>query len=59
MVKKTNRVFTNASLTYEINENLGLTYRSGIDFYNERNHAHSNKNGVNFDAAIFGFFNHL
>jgi len=53
--QKTNRVFTNASLTYEINENLGLTYRSGIDFYNERNHAHSNKNGVNFDAAIFGF----
>jgi len=55
--QKTNRVFTNASLTYEINDNLGLTYRSGIDFYNERNQSHSNKNGVNFDAAIYGFLN--
>ena len=55
--QKTNRVFTNASLTYEINDNLGLTYRSGIDFYNERNQAHSNKNGVNFDNAIFGYLN--
>jgi TonB-linked SusC/RagA family outer membrane protein len=53
--QKTNRVFTNASLTYEIKDNLSLTYRSGIDFYNERNSAHSNKNGVNFDAAVFGF----
>jgi hypothetical protein len=53
--QKTNRVFTNASLTYEVNDNLSLTYRSGIDFYNERNSAHSNKNGVNFDAAVFGF----
>ena len=53
--QKTDRVFTNASLTYEISENLRVTFRSGIDFYNERNQAHSNKNGVNFDAAIFGF----
>merc|ERR1711865_856517 len=51
----TNRLFTTASLTYEINDNLGFTYRAGLDFYNERNKAYSNKNGVNFDAAVFGF----
>ena len=53
----TNRLFTTASLSYEINENLGFTYRAGLDFYNERNKAYSNKNGVNFDAAVFGFLN--
>jgi TonB-linked SusC/RagA family outer membrane protein len=53
----TNRVFTSATLSYEINENLGVSYRAGIDFYNERNKSYSNKNGVNFDAAVFGFLN--
>ncbi|TVZ56980.1 TonB-linked SusC/RagA family outer membrane protein [Lutibacter sp. Hel_I_33_5] len=53
--QKTNRIFSNATLTYEVNDNLSLAYRAGIDFYNERNSAHSNKNGVNFNAAIFGF----
>ena len=53
----TNRIFGTASITYDINENLNVTYRAGIDFYNERNEASSNKNGVNFDAAIFGFLN--
>ncbi len=51
----TNRVFGTAQLTYDFNDNLNLSYRAGVDFYNERNHAHSNKNGVNFDDAIFGF----
>ena len=51
----TNRVFTSATLSYEITENLGVSYRAGIDFYNERNKAYSNKNGVNFNDAIFGF----
>jgi len=53
----THRVFGSASLGYTINDNLNLTYRAGLDFYNERNHAQSNKNGVGFDAAIFGFYN--
>ncbi|NNF74192.1 MAG: SusC/RagA family TonB-linked outer membrane protein [Flavobacteriaceae bacterium] len=53
----TNRVFGTASLTYDFSENLNLTYRAGIDFYNERNNAQSNKNGVNFNNAIFGFLN--
>ena len=52
-----NRVFGTAQLTYDFSDNLNLTYRAGLDFYNERNDAHSNKNGVNFNAAIFGFLN--
>ncbi|SDB66591.1 TonB-linked outer membrane protein, SusC/RagA family [Flavobacteriaceae bacterium MAR_2010_188] len=53
----TNRVFGQASLTYDFNDNLALTYRAGIDFYNERNEGYSNKNGVNSNADIFGFLN--
>jgi hypothetical protein len=53
----TNRIFGTATLTYEFNDNLNLTYRAGIDWYNERNNAQSNKNGVNFNNAIFGFYN--
>ena len=51
----TNRIFGTASITYELNENLNFTYRAGLDFYNERNERSSNKNGVNFNDAIFGF----
>ena len=53
----TNRVYGTASLTYELNDNLSMTYRAGLDFYNERNQADSNKNGVNFTQAINGFLN--
>ena len=53
----TNRIFTTASVSYDFTDNLSLTYRAGLDFYNERNQAHSNKNGVNFNNAIFGFLN--
>jgi len=53
----TNRVFGTAALTYDFNDNIAVTYRAGIDFYNERNQADSNKNGVNFNNAIFGFLN--
>mgnify|MGYP001215792495 CR=1 FL=1 len=35
--------------------NLSLTYRYGLDWYNERNKDYSNKNGVNFNDAIFGY----
>ncbi len=51
----TNRVYGTASLTYEFNDNLNLTYRAGLDFYNERNQADSNKGGVNFSDAVNGF----
>ncbi|MEP3211021.1 MAG: SusC/RagA family TonB-linked outer membrane protein [Maribacter sp.] len=53
----TNRFFWNASLTYDISDNLNVTYRGGMDFYNERNTQASNKGGVRFNDAIFGFLN--
>jgi TonB-linked SusC/RagA family outer membrane protein len=51
----TNRINWTASLNYAINDNLSLTWRSGLDFYNERNINGSNKGGVEFTQAIFGF----
>ncbi|TLF43262.1 SusC/RagA family TonB-linked outer membrane protein [Maribacter aurantiacus] len=51
----TNRVFWNASLTYDINDNLAATWRTGLDFYNERNENASNKGGVDQQSDIFGF----
>jgi outer membrane receptor protein involved in Fe transport len=50
-----NRVNSTVSLSYEISDNLSLTYRYGLDWYNERNKDYSNKNGVNFNDAIFGY----
>ena len=32
-----NRINSTTSLTYEFNDNLSLTYRYGLDWYNERN----------------------
>lgn len=52
----TNRFYWNAQLSYEINENLNLNWRTGLDFYNERNMNGSNKGGVEFNSAIFGFY---
>ena len=53
----TNRFYFNTSLSYEINENLGASFRTGLDFYNERNTQFSDKGGVEFDSDIFGFLN--
>ncbi|HDZ06465.1 hypothetical protein LCGC14_0052400 [marine sediment metagenome] len=53
----TTRVFWNASMQYDINDNLNMTYRAGLDYYNERNEQYSNKGGVEFTSAIFGFLN--
>ncbi|RXG14568.1 TonB-linked SusC/RagA family outer membrane protein [Leeuwenhoekiella aestuarii] len=53
----TNRVFGNAQLSYEFNDNVSVLYRGGIDIYNERNHSYSNKGGVNSDADRFGYYN--
>jgi TonB-linked SusC/RagA family outer membrane protein len=52
----TNRVNWNASLSYALNDNLSLNWRTGLDFYNERNINGSNKGGVEFTQAIFGFY---
>ncbi|MEC3966297.1 SusC/RagA family TonB-linked outer membrane protein [Flagellimonas halotolerans] len=53
----TNRFFWNASANYALSDNLDLTYRAGMDFYTERNTQYSNKGGVTFNNAIFGFLN--
>jgi len=53
----TNRFNWNVSLAYELNENLSLNWRSGLDFYNERNENGSNKGGIRFTSAIFGALN--
>ncbi len=42
----TNRVFGNASVAYDINDNLNLNYRVGIDVYSENNLNFQNKGGV-------------
>ena len=55
--QNTNRVFGFGQLAYELSENLNLSYRAGLDFYNERNYNYSNKNGVNSDADIYGYYN--
>ncbi len=52
----THRVNWTAQLTYQINDNLSVNWRSGLDFYNERNENGSNKGGVEFTSAIFGFY---
>jgi len=52
----TNRINWTAQLGYDINENLNMTWRTGLDFYNERNINGSNKGGVEFNQAIFGFY---
>jgi TonB-linked SusC/RagA family outer membrane protein len=53
----TNRIFGTAQLNYELNDNLTATYRYGFDWYNERNRSYSNKDGVLYDNAIFGYLN--
>lgn len=53
----TNRFFWNLSATYNLTDNLDVNWRTGLDFYNERNNNSSNKGGVAFQSAIFGFLN--
>ena len=47
----TNRVFGNASVNYEINKNLNILYRAGLDNYNEANINYQNKGGVNSNSG--------
>jgi TonB-linked SusC/RagA family outer membrane protein len=47
----TNRVFGNAALVYDINDNLNLTYRYGFDVYSENNTNLQNKGGVGGSVA--------
>ncbi|NAY93110.1 SusC/RagA family TonB-linked outer membrane protein [Muricauda sp. JGD-17] len=45
--QETNRIFGQASLQYELNDNLNVIYRAGIDVYSENNLNYQNKGGVN------------
>ena len=47
----TNRVFGNMALVYDINDNLNLTYRFGLDVYSENNINSQNKGGVGGSVA--------
>jgi len=42
----TNRVFGSAQFSYKINDNINAFYRTGIDFYTERNEIGQNKGGA-------------
>jgi len=53
--QNTNRFNWNIGLAYDLTENLAVKWRSGLDFYNERNVNSSNKGGIRFTDAIFGF----
>ncbi len=45
------RIFGQASLQYNFNENLNLIYRAGIDVYTERNTNSQNKGGSNGNSG--------
>lgn len=47
----TNRIFGNASLQYQINDRLTLSYRAGIDVYSENNTNFQNRGGVNSNSG--------
>ena len=44
--QSTTRVFGSASLMYDINDNLNVIYRAGIDIYSENNVNFQNKGGI-------------
>jgi TonB-linked SusC/RagA family outer membrane protein len=47
----TKRVFGNMAITYDISDNLNLTYRFGLDVYSENNITSQNKGGVGGSVA--------
>ena len=49
--QETNRVFGQASLQYDINENLNIIYRAGLDIYSENNVQYQNKGGINSNSG--------
>ncbi len=49
--QQTNRVFGNASITYNINDALNLNYRVGLDVYSENNLNYQNRGGVNSNSG--------
>jgi len=55
--QETNRVFGQATVQYELNDNLSVVYRAGIDVYSENNTNYQNKGGVGGGArTVSGFY---
>ena len=58
--QNTNRVFGQTSLRYDINSNINLIYRVGLDVYSENNTNFQNKGGVNSQSndvrLLSGFY---
>ena len=50
--QRTNRVFGQAQVAYEINKNLNLSYRAGLDFSSEFNTNFQNRGGVDGAARL-------
>jgi len=48
--QSTNRVFGQAAILYDINDNLVLSYRAGLDVYSENNVNYQNRGGVNSNS---------
>ncbi|MEX0361400.1 MAG: TonB-dependent receptor plug domain-containing protein, partial [Allomuricauda sp.] len=49
--QETNRVFGQATVQYELNDNLNIIYRAGVDVYSENNTNHQNKGGINSNSG--------
>ena len=47
----TNRAFGNASIAYNFDDNITITYRAGMDIYTEYNVNYQNKGGVNSNSG--------
>lgn len=53
----TNRVYGSAGIMYDFTDNLNLTYRLGIDLYNEGNTSYQNRGGSTSNTRIrSGFY---
>jgi len=56
----TNRIFGKASVDYKIDSHLNISYRVGLDVYNEANTNYQNKGGVNGNSGdvrlLSGFY---
>ncbi|MEZ4809326.1 MAG: SusC/RagA family TonB-linked outer membrane protein [Allomuricauda sp.] len=47
----TNRVFGQVAVNYNVTENLNLSYRAGLDVYDEYNVNYQNKGGINSNSG--------
>ncbi len=49
--QETNRVFGQAALQYDFNDNLNIIYRAGLDVYSENNTQFQNRGGINSNSG--------